>query len=58
MNKRRLTEIIVYEHPEVRVEIFYDNLISTIEAKKIANELICSEKVRKYGKIKKTKKRN
>lgn len=46
--KRRLTEIIVYEHPSIRVEIFHDNHTSTVEAKQIANQLICEEKVKQY----------
>ncbi|GAG03573.1 unnamed protein product [marine sediment metagenome] len=40
MDKKRLTEIMVIESPRVRVEIFYDNLISTIEAKETAVKLI------------------
>jgi len=46
--QKRLTEIIEYRHPRVRVEIFYDNAISTIEAKEIANKLIIEEKVLRY----------
>jgi len=42
--KKRLTEIITYEHPRVRVDIHYDKLISTIEAKEIAKELIIKGK--------------
>jgi len=41
--KTKLCEIIVYESPRVRVEIFYDKLISTVEAKETASKLIIKD---------------
>lgn len=40
---KRLTELIIYETMRVRIEIFYDKLISTIEAKDTAIRLIKNE---------------
>jgi hypothetical protein len=47
---KRLTEIMVYESMRVRVEIFYDRLISTVEAKETAVNLIIKDRPTSYAK--------